>query len=290
MYGSLLSALFLGMLPFSGTHIAAQLVTLEDVEVARPAEPLVLQSRLSASGVAVFDVQSGQMVYGFGSEVERPMASLTKLMTALIIAENHDMDEWVRIPESAAYTKGNRAYLPPRNHFTVGDLLSAALIRSANDAAETLAVYHSGSIEAFVEEMNARAKSLGLQNTSYVNASGMDVGNQYSTPKDIAWLTLFALRNPEIRERMGKTSERIVSREGHVIILSHTHELLYADNAVIAGKTGTTLDAGECLVSLVEEGDREYLVVLLHSLQRYEDMRSILMSLTPSALITARNG
>lgn len=284
MYSPVLSVLFLGMIPLAGTPPANPVPTLQNIEVAPPSIEIQIPQTLSASGVLILDLRTGQKLFGVAEETERPMASLTKLMTALIIAENHALDEWVTVPHSAAQAEGNTVYLPEGQHFTVSALLSAVLIQSANDAAEALAVYHSGSIPAFVEEMNRRAAALGLSHTSFANPSGIDDENQFSTPRDLAWLTLAALRVQSIAERMGKTSANIGSREGTPIHLTHTHMLLHDDSSVVAGKTGTTLGAGQCLISVVQEGGREYIVVLLNSSERYADMRAILRTLSPPVI------
>ncbi len=274
MYGTLLSALLLGLWPIVGMVEHGN--ALERIAVAPPAHPLVLTEDLSASGVLVLDVLSGQPVYAKQATVRRPMASITKLMTALIIAEHHDMDEIVPVTPAAASVIGNKAYLPEGERFTVGDLLSALLIASANDAGVALAQFHSGSIEAFAEEMNLRAQQLGLKDTSYADPIGLDHEDQYSSPKDIAWLTNFVLKNPEIAERMQQRWGKIFSLEGTEISLNHTHALLHKGSPVIAGKTGTTDEARQCLVSIVEHEGREYIVVLLYSAKRYTDMLTIL--------------
>jgi D-alanyl-D-alanine carboxypeptidase (penicillin-binding protein 5/6) len=153
------------------------------------------------------------------------------------------------------------------------------LVPSANDAAVALAVHHSGSIEAFVVEMNARAATLGLVQTSFANPAGLDAPLQYSTPQDIAWLTMAALRHPAIQKRLGMRGVRIASLQGTEIPLTNTNALLHASGPVKAGKTGTTSGANECLMSVVEENGHRYVVVILDSLQRYEDMSTILAAL-----------
>lgn len=284
MYSTLLSVLFVGLLPMlhaPGTHR-----DLGDLSVAAPS-PLRatvlgddIGERLTASGVLVVDYDSGQQLYGRSARVRHPMGSLTKLMTALVILEHHSLDERVTVPAIVTEVEGQSAHLKPGSHFTVGDLLSALLIPSANDAAITLAIHHSGSVDAFVAAMNDRARSLGLRDTSYGNPAGFDDPQQWSTPRDVAILASYVLRAPELHARLATREARIVSEEGQAITLVHTHSLLQNDPDVLAGKTGTTPGAGQCLLSLVREGSREYLVVLLGSRERYTDMRLLLQSLT----------
>lgn len=286
MLRTLLSVLLLGMVPpESGISLPA---VAPLINVAAPAVPLDLAARLSASGVVIVDVQSGQRVFGRQYDVPRPMASLTKLMTALLIVEHHDLSEIVRVPSGIA-TMQSAVRLPPGEQFTVGDLLSAMLIASANDAAVALAVFHIGSTEAFVAEMNDRALTLGLHATMFENPVGLDHPAQRSTPQDIAWLTVTTLRHPAIARRLSMRGTTITSLQGSSIALSHTYALMhaarpeYAKPVVLAGKTGTTNGAGQCLMSLVEQGQRQYVVILLNSLQRYQDMHAILEAIENTA-------
>lgn len=278
MYASLLSVLLLGVIPLG--NAAARHSLLERIAVAPPASSLSLTSHISASGAIVLDAKSGQVIYSRQANVERSMASITKLMTALIIVENHELDEIVTIPEGVEEIIGNKVYLSPGERYTVGDLLSAALIASANDAANVLAQYHSGSVTAFVSEMNERAEQLGLNNTSFADPIGLDHIQQYSTPRDIAWLTKFVYEKPAVAERMGRRWQRIVSLGGEDKTLNHTHALMHQSDQIIAGKTGTTDQARQCLVSIVEHEGRQFIVVLFYSGERYADMQAILEALS----------
>ncbi|MCK5016731.1 MAG: D-alanyl-D-alanine carboxypeptidase [Candidatus Peribacteraceae bacterium] len=267
-------------LPYSASSLS--------IPISPPAmEQLEISKHLSASGVIVMDMESGQSIYKKQAEVRRPMASLTKLMTAIIISEQHDMDEIVVIPNWANSIEGNRIYLPEGDRMRVGDLLSGLLIASGNDVANILAVYHSGSVDFFVEEMNSRAQTLGLKSTSFANPSGLDDPVQWSTPQDMAWLVMYALGKQEISSRMKRRSQTVWTIEGKPISLVHTHVMMHGDNAIIAGKTGTTIGAGQCLISVVEEESKSYLVVMLHSLDRYGDMKEILNIILPDKTVVA---
>jgi D-alanyl-D-alanine carboxypeptidase (penicillin-binding protein 5/6) len=210
-------------------------------------------------------------------------------MTALIIVENHGLHELVTVPRNIENVQGTVAHLPPGEQFTVGSLLSALLIMSANDAAVTLAEFHSGSVEDFVSAMNERAQELGLTDTSYENPAGLDAPTQKSSPRDLAWLTMFAMRFPEINKPMSTPAAKISSLSGKTYSLYHTHQLVGQDHpleddttddiVVQAGKTGTTDAAGQCLLSIVEANGRRYIAILLHSHDRYADMQRVLATL-----------
>jgi D-alanyl-D-alanine carboxypeptidase len=292
MLRTLLSVLLLGMVPppMSGLSLAS---IIPNIDVAPPAIQMELAERLSASGVVVIDAQSGQRVFGRQHNIPRPMASLTKLMTALIIVEHHQLSEIVRVPKGIDAMQST-VRLPAGEQFTVGDLLSAMLIASSNDAAATLALFHSGSTEAFAKEMNVRSAILGLHSTVFENPVGLDDPEQHSTPQDLAWLTMAALRHPSIQRRLGMRGAIITSLQGSSVNLAHTHALMHttrkADDdvspMVLAGKTGTTNGAGQCLMTVVEEGHRRYIVILLDSLQRYRDMHAILAAIASESAST----
>lgn len=284
--------LLLGFQSVSSPSTTAASV-LQSLAIVPPSSIELEYISASASGIVVMDAQNGQIVYQRNADQVRPMASLTKLMTALIIAENHNPKEIVTIPAEAAEITGQVANLQAGEQYTVGDLLSALLIMSANDAAVALAIHHSGSVPAFVEEMNTRAVLLGLANTSYANPTGLDSPNQYSTPKDIAWLTQYVASHPLLTTRMSRVDDVIHSVAGATIELAHTHTFMHKLPDILsqsqwhvrAGKTGTTYGAKQCLVSLLNGVNRQYIVVLLHSDQRYRDLTNILTVL-PQGLPT----
>lgn len=290
MYSPLLSLLLMGVLPFPREAHRNESI-LERVRIAPPtltasADPSgqaarSFPSRLSASGILIIDRASGQLLLAKDAQVPRPIASIAKIMTALLVVEHHAMEELVTVPPEAQGIGGESIHLQSGQQFTVGDLLSAMLIGSANDAAIALAVHHSASTETFAAAMNTRAMELGLLHTSYQNPVGFDAETQWSTPQDVAWLTMFALRSEEIRRRMGMRGATFRSRTGDTVTVTNTNALLHAESGVIAGKTGTTPGARQCLVSVVAgSDDREYIVVLLRSLNRYADMRALVRALT----------
>jgi D-alanyl-D-alanine carboxypeptidase (penicillin-binding protein 5/6) len=286
MVGPLLSVLLLGSVPVWGVGDPG-IPVASDLRVAPPvAADLVpsvsrsLAGGLSASGVLVVDLDSAQTVYADHALEPRPMASLTKLMTALVIVEGHPLDERVTIAPAVGKVHDNTVGLQVGDEYALGDLLKAMLVFSANDAAVALAVHDAGTEDAFVQKMNARAKALGLDDTVYGTATGFDAPGQHSTPRDLGILTAFVLRFPAIAERMALPSGTIRSASGTVLSFVHTHQLLRQRPDILAGKTGTTDGARQCLMSVFEEHGRRYAAVLLHSDDRYGDMRRILAAFT----------
>lgn len=283
----------MGMVPVWGM-LEQPAALSHEIRIAAPAatqpeDLAILDTTLTASGVVIVDLDSGQTLYERSVETARPMASLTKLMTALLIVEKHGLHEIVTVPRDIDAVQGTVAHLPAGEQFTVGDLLSALLVMSANDAAVTLAEFHSGSVDAFVKTMNDRAIELGLTDTSYENPAGLDAPTQKSSPRDLAWLTMFVMRFPEVADRMSSPSAKLYSVSGKTITVYHTHQFIREGNtltadvsgeAIIAGKTGTTDAAGQCLLSIVEAHGRRYIAILLHSRDRYADMQRVLEALT----------
>ena len=282
MLGPVLSVLLLGSVPVWGIGDPG-IPGARDLRVAPPVVSTVAESvprslvgGLSASGVIIVDLGSSQTVYADRPLVPRPMASLTKLMTALVIVENHDLDETVSIAPGVGAIRDNVAGVQVGDEYRLGDLLTAMLVHSANDAAVALAIHDAGSEDAFVEKMNARASSLGLKDTVYKTSTGFDAPGQFSTPRDVGILSTYVLGIPAIANRMSLASATITSHSGTVLSFSHTHQLLRKQGAVTAGKTGTTDGAGQCLMSVFQENGHRYAAVLLHSADRYGDMRRIL--------------
>jgi D-alanyl-D-alanine carboxypeptidase (penicillin-binding protein 5/6) len=171
----------------------------------------------------------------------RAIASITKLMTAVVTLERAELGEVVTVPSRAAALGGSTAFLRAGERLTVADLLRAMLVRSANDAAEALALHvASGSEPRFVAAMNAKARALGLTDTHFANPHGLDVPGHVSSARDTTLLVRYALGVPFVREALGRTS---VSLPGGREFPS-TDELLASWPPLVGGKTGHTDDAG----------------------------------------------
>jgi D-alanyl-D-alanine carboxypeptidase len=286
MFTALTSLLFLGMIPATLSAPPARMLPgIELVSIAPPTSTVFRSElpKLSASGMSLIDLQSGEEIMSINPDQKRPIASLTKIMTALLILENHELKDAVTIPPIAESIRGSTLGLIPGQHFTVGTLLKALLIPSANDAAYALAVFHAHNVGAFVREMNERALALGLTNTHFSNPAGLDNDSQYSTPRDLAWLTVAALKNPDFRAIVGTRSARITNNEGQVFDLRNTNELLHYNQDVYGVKTGTTDAAQECLVVLFKSHNHPYLLVLLGSHDRYTDSLYVLQAVNAAA-------
>lgn len=282
MFSSIASVLLLGIVtPPSEKPSLRPLPGIELVSVARPTHlhGKVVVPQLSASGMLIVDVMSGEEVASKNPDSRRPMASLTKIMTALLILEKHALTDMVTIPPVAENVRGSAVGLITGQHMTVGSMLRALLLPSANDAAYALASYQGRGVASFVQMMNERAQALGLKNTHFANPAGLDHPEQYSTPRDLAWLTLAALKDKRFASIVETRSARIESTEGQRYELRNTNEMLHYNEDIYGVKTGTTDDARECLIILFKQDGRPYLLVLLGSHDRYTDSLHILSAM-----------
>ncbi len=201
-----------------------------------------------------------------------PMASLTKLMTALLVLESgRRLEEIVAVPPEAARDTGTRLGLRAGERLTIGDLLAAAVIASANDACLALAITLAGSERRFVQRMNARAASLDLVQTHFTNACGHDAAGHQSTARELAKLSLAAMRDPRFRRLAATSQASIGSRDPapRRFELTNRNELVGRHPGVIGIKSGTTPNAGRCLAAFAMRGERSALLVLLDAKERW---------------------
>ncbi|MCC6456607.1 MAG: D-alanyl-D-alanine carboxypeptidase [Caldilineaceae bacterium] len=220
---------------------------------------------LTAASYLLYDMGSGRVLYEHNSTVARAPASLTKLMTALLVFERGDLNAVVHIaPDDLV--GGATMGLAVGDVVTVTDLLWGLLLPSGNDAASALARYMGGNVETFVAAMNARAQELGLSQTHFVNAHGLDAQGHVSSAADLLMLTRELWGYPLFRSMVGTARVQWNGRD-----LSSTNEWLTTFDGATGVKTGTTDEAGECLVASVERDGRTVLLVIMGSQARYED-------------------
>ncbi|MGO0122883.1 D-alanyl-D-alanine carboxypeptidase family protein [Desulfothermobacter acidiphilus] len=232
--------------------------------VGRPvsASPFVATTAKSA---LVMEAHSGQVLGDKELHRKQPIASMVKLMTLLLAVEAVEqgkvqLTDRVTASEEAARMGGSQIFLAPQEVMTFRELLIAVATASANDASVAVAEHVAGSTEAFVSAMNARARALGMENTRYVNPTGLPDGEQYSTAYDQALLLREALRHPLFRE-LAQIKEH--SLRGGKFQLFNTNKLLWWYQGTIAGKTGWTEEAGYCLASAAQRKGLTLVVVVL---------------------------
>lgn len=288
MFQLLGSVLLLGTV--HATDVTQQPFALPAMNILRIGTPLHLSisnGTMSASGALLLNADTGEPLFSFNAKVSRPTGSLGKIMTALIILEHHPLNQVVTVPPIVDDMQGSALGLHPGQTFTVESLMKAMLIPSANDAAYTLAVHHSGTIQAFVQEMNDRAKALGLKSTHFQNPAGFDGDGQYASPQDLGWLTMAALRDPVFRSIVSIPDTTIQSLEGREYPLRNTNELLHTLPNIDGVKTGTTGEAGQCLITLFHEQNHHFLLILMGSKDRYRDARSVLQQVAKQLAVSS---
>ena len=225
--------------------------------------------QLSADSYLLYDIDSDQVLFEHNSRVARSPASLTKLMTALLVLEEGNFDAAVRI-EPEDLIGGATMGLAAGDLVSVTDLLWGLLLPSGNDAATALARHVGGSVDAFVADMNSRAQQLGLAQTHFKNPHGLDEEGHTSSAADLLTLTRELWQYPLFRSMVGTARVSWNGRE-----LFTTNEWLTSFEGATGVKTGTTDKAGECLVASVERDGRTVLLVIMGSTARYEDAEKL---------------
>ena len=197
------------------------------------------------------------------------MASTTKILTAILIIDECDLDEEIAIPKEAEGTEGSSVYLRAGDIFTVRDLLYGLMLRSGNDCAVTLALHHSGSIAAFAAAMNAKAVSLGAEHSSFVNPHGLPDERHFTTARDLALITAYAMENETFREIV---SCKFYAPRGW----QNKNKMLFEYEGADGVKTGYTVRAGRCLVTSAERAGMRLVCVVLDSPEMYERTTELL--------------
>ncbi|MEW6720773.1 MAG: serine hydrolase [Thermodesulfobacteriota bacterium] len=214
----------------------------------------------------------GTAVWEHSPDRRLPPASLTKMMTALLVLERGRLGEVATVSRAAAAETGARIGLKPGDRLRVAELLAATLLRSANDAAHALAEHVDGTEGRFVKRMNARAAALGMRNTRFANASGRHHPGHYSTANDLALLAEAALADDRFARLVAQVRLDIENADGsRTFPLENGNEMVGRYRGAVGVKTGYTREAGPCLVVLAERGPNRVLLVLLNAPNRWWD-------------------
>lgn len=229
-----------------------------------------------ASSAIVYDVASGRVIYGKDMHNPAAIASLTKLMTTLVILQNHSPDEIVTIPDNLPPLTVNdqKINVLPGEKFKLSELMQALLIYSANDVANSLAIWDAGSIDNFTAKMNNYSKQWGLSDSYFVNPSGLDDPNQRSSAADLLVVANILLHNNSFRTIVNKPSSTIYNTSGKSYVLTTTNKDLSLDY-VYGIKTGFTDLAGQCLILLAQKNGHEIIAIVLNSPDRFQESKNM---------------
>ena len=228
----------------------------------------------SARSAVVIDSATGTVMYGQNARERLPMASTTKIMTALIAIEQGDLDTEFTVDSEAIKVEGSSMGLSEGDRVTMRTLVCGMLLPSGNDAANAAAVRIAGSIDAFADMMNARAAELGLKDTHFVTPSGLDdyTNDHYSTAYDMARLAAFAMRNEEFRAICSQRSIKVsFGTPPSERWLTNTNKLLDSCEGIVGVKTGFTDKARRCLVSACERKGARLICVTLNDPDDWRD-------------------
>ncbi len=218
---------------------------------------------VTAGSAIVIDAATGQVLHEVNADKERPVASTQKLFTALLVAEDGNLDAKVRVEASDTWVEPSMLYIKPGNVYSRRAFLNILLVHSMNDVARALARDNAGSVEDFARKMNARAAQLGMRNSHFVNPNGLPAPGQYSTARDMAKVAMVAYRNRTIREMVCQKAIEWEYNDGRTRVFDTTNKVLKSFAACNGMKTGYTEAAGHCLISSATRGGRHIIVVAL---------------------------
>lgn len=254
---------------FAGAMTAAgeKLVTPEELGQIKKAADIDQSLTITAKSAILMERSTGTVLFEHDADKQMPPASITKVMTLLLVFEAMDagkftMETEIVASEHACSMGGSQIWLEPGEAFTVNELLKAAAISSANDACVALGEAVSGSEETFVELMNERAAELGMKNTVFKNCTGLDTEGHLSTARDIAIMSAELLRHPEIKNY---STVWMDSLRGGKTELTNTNRLVRFYKGCTGLKTGSTDGAGYCLSASAERDGMELISVTLGS-------------------------
>lgn len=226
---------------------------------------------ISAECAILIDAETGRVLYEKQPEQKSLIASTTKIMTALVICEQTNVLDRVKIPKEAVGIEGSSMYLKEGEVLTVQELLYGLMLQSGNDAAVALAIYCGGTVEGFTELMNDKAHRLGMTQSHFSNPNGLDSPGNYSTARDMALLTAYAMQNPIFAQTVGTKTITIGDR-----CLRNHNKLLWQLEGANGVKTGYTKAAGRILISSVTRMDRQLIAVTFNAPNDWQDHKTLI--------------
>ena len=226
---------------------------------------------LSAEKAILLDAVSGQTLYEKNADSRSLIASTTKIMTALIVCEQCNVLDRMRIPKEAVGIEGSSMYLQEGEILTIQELLYGLMLRSGNDVAVALAIYCGGTVEGFAELMNDKARSLGMNDSHFVNPNGLDAPEHYASARDLATLAAYAMENPIFYKTVSAKSVKVGER-----YLANHNKLLWRVDGADGVKTGYTKAAGRILVSSATRQGRRLIGVTINAPDDWNDHAHLL--------------
>lgn len=232
----------------------------------------------SAKACAVVEGKTNRLLFSQNENKRLPMASTTKIMTAITAIENcDDLDEKFVVSKKAVGVAGTSLYLREGDEYSTRDLLYALMLISGNDASVAIAEHVAGSTSEFVTLMNDTARKIGVKNSHFANTHGLDADGHYTTAYDLARITSYALENDTFREIVSTKNTKITNGNGENRYLRNKNKLLFTLDGCVGVKTGFTNDAGRCLVSTIEHDGMRIVCVVLNCDPMFEESKFLLL-------------
>ena len=245
--------------------------------LSRNGEITFADEQISAKAMCVMESSSKRVLYCKDEELKLPMASTTKIMTAITAIENcHNLDQTFEISPKAVGISGTSIYLRQGEVMSTRDLLYGLMLVSGNDASVAIAEHVAGDTKAFVDLMNKTAKNIGAKNSHFDNTHGLDSKTHYTTAYDLALITSYALRNPIFKEIVSTKSIKLTSADGKERYLKNKNKLLNLLDGCNGVKTGYTDDAGRCLVSSCQRDGMNVVCVVLNCHPMFEESAKLI--------------
>lgn len=274
---SVLGAIILGTTILPGGQVAAKRVPRIRRHVYHPPLSASRPPVVSAKAAILVDVKTGTILYEKNAFRQMDPASITKVMTALLVIDKGHFNRTVTISRRADLTGGSSLHIRMNDKYTVEDLLRGLLLRSGNDAAIALAEADAGSVERFVRQMNQKARQLGAYNTSFENPNGLTAPGHYSSAYDLSLIARAALKKPLFRQIVSSPNQTITELRRHrKREISNTNQLLHGFPGADGIKTGTTHAAGKCVAASATRDNRQLMAIILNSHNRWGDASSLL--------------
>lgn len=225
---------------------------------------------ISAKAAVLYEPTTGRFLYQKNSKQKLPMASTTKIMTAIVVMHECNITDTVTIGPESTGIEGSSAYLKEGDEYSVLELLYALLLQSANDAATALAYYTAGGIEEFADLMNQKSSALGVQNTHFTNPHGLHDEEHYTTAEDLAKIGAALLSDNILKEIVSTYKKNFTHEERRRTYINH-NKLLQNYSGSIGIKTGFTKKSGRCLVSAAERDGLTLIAVTLDAPSDWSD-------------------
>lgn len=258
-------------------RLTAMAVCLSLLLPIQPARAEELSQPIGAQGAALMEVSTGRLLYADHADEQLPMASTTKVMTAIVVLEHANLTDVVKVDARAQGVEGSSIYLEAGEQLTVEELLYGLMLSSGNDAAAALAYHVSGSIEDFAALMNETAQRIGAEDSHFVNPHGLAADGHYTTAHDLALIACYALKNQDFR--------RIVSTQDTTIAwasrdydrkIHNKNKFLTQYEGATGVKIGYTKNAGRCLVASAQRDGMELVAVVLNCPNMFEDAATLM--------------